>query len=108
MNRDKLIAALKTVLAITQATGVYENKYGRFRIVNNTDSSKSNWVVDWFNGKDIKIYPDGDNFRSKLEAIQWIKSLAPTKVLHERNMPTDGTWADLTKKYESHEDFPQD
>ena len=104
-----LIKALYAVATNrVKPTNVYENRYGRFRVTNNTNDSGGNWQVDWWNGKDIETYPQssGDSFPPKPAAIQWIKSLAPTKILHERDMPSDGTWTDESKHYETHQEFP--
>lgn len=81
------------------STGVYQNKYGRFRV---TQFGAKNWQVDYWDGVQVITYPAslGDVFNSKAEAIQWIKDLAPTKILSERQMPEDGTWTGSGQHFE--------
>ena len=89
-------------------TNVYENKFGRFRVINMGETSRQTaWQVDWCTGTNIITYPScqGDVFDSKNQAIAWVKGLAPTTVMRDKDLPTDGTWTDKTKTYEPHPEW---
>lgn len=87
----------------TKKTDIYENKFGRFYIIDNDLDTKSHgWVARWFSAGSIRTYPEGEFFRTKRDAVNWIKTLAATRALHEKDLPIDGTWTDDSITYEYH------